>query len=171
MTTNALHMQISPGSNFADAFWDDNFKGVDIIFNRLKRSKETCEEIKRLYESRFTFQLNKKKGAFYLYCAFRAQIEQEYGERLLKLAATSRVGEHEEGSFAETLSRIPSTLETTGRAHIDLAQQLRDHLEIPLDGFLKEQRDIRKSVGLIKQKTYKLIPSFVSYSNTRKLKI
>ncbi|CEG82434.1 hypothetical protein RMATCC62417_16505 [Rhizopus microsporus] len=126
MTTNALHMQISPGSNFADAFWDDNFKGVDIIFNRLKRSKETCEEIKRLYES-------------------RAQIEQEYGERLLKLAATSRVGEHEEGSFAETLSRIPSTLETTGRAHIDLAQQLRDHLEIPLDGFLKEQREIRKS--------------------------
>ncbi|ORE18641.1 hypothetical protein BCV71DRAFT_284835 [Rhizopus microsporus] len=66
MTTNALHMQISPGSNFADAFWDDNFKGVDIIFHRLKRSKETCEEIKRLYESRFTIQPN-KKGAFFIY--------------------------------------------------------------------------------------------------------
>lgn len=78
----------------------------------------------------------------------RAQIEQEYGERLLRLAATSKIGEHEEGSFAETLSRIPSTLETTGRAHIDLAQQLRDHLEIPLDGFLKEQREIRKKVAM-----------------------
>ncbi|KAG0794850.1 hypothetical protein G6F16_001316 [Rhizopus arrhizus] len=89
---------------------------------------------------------------------FGAQIEQEYGERLLRLAATSKIGEHEEGSFAETLSRIPSTLETTGRAHIDLAQQLRDHLEIPLDGFLKEQREIRKKqhaqVESIKQLKY-----------------
>lgn len=126
MATAILHTKIPAGSNFSDAFWDDNYKGVDIIFSRLKKSKETCEEIKKLYES-------------------RAHIEQEYGERLLKLSATSKVGEYEEGSFAETLSRIPSTLETTARAHIDLAQQLRDHLEMPLDGFLKEQRDIRKT--------------------------
>lgn len=75
-----------------------------------------------------------------------ASIEQDYGERLLKLAQTSRIGEFEENSFAETLSRIPSALETTARAHIDLAQQLQDHLEVPLDGFLKDQRDVRKMV-------------------------
>jgi hypothetical protein len=64
----------------------------------------------------------------------------------LKLAQSSRVGDFEEDSFAETLSHIPSALETTARAHIDLAQQLKDHLEAPLDGFLKDQRDVRKMV-------------------------
>jgi hypothetical protein len=29
---------------------------------------------------------------------------------------------------------------------MDLAQQLKDHLESPLDGFIKEQRDLRKVV-------------------------
>lgn len=64
----------------------------------------------------------------------------------MKLAQSSRVGDFEEDSFAETLSRIPSALETTARAHMDLAQQLKHHLELPLDGFLKEQRDVRKVV-------------------------
>ncbi|KAG1450882.1 hypothetical protein G6F55_009465 [Rhizopus delemar] len=119
-------LQIPLGSNFSDAFWDDQYKGVDIISSKLKRSKETCEEIKRFYES-------------------RAQIEQEYGEKLLKLSATSTFDKYEEGSFAETLSCIPSALETTARAHIDLSQQLRGHLEMPLNEFLKEQREIRKT--------------------------
>jgi hypothetical protein len=64
----------------------------------------------------------------------------------LKLAQNSRIGEFEEDTFQETLTRIPSTLETTARAHIDLAQQLKDHLEAPLDGFLKDQRDMRRVV-------------------------
>ncbi|KAK4520866.1 uncharacterized protein ATC70_006747 [Mucor velutinosus] len=113
------------GISFKDAFWDDQSKGVEILSNRLRKSKDTCEELKKLYQ-------------------LRASIEQDYGERLLKLAQTSRIGELEEHSFAETLSRIPSALETTARAHIDLAQQLQDHLEVPLDGFLKDQRDVRK---------------------------
>ena len=83
---------------------------------------------------------------------YRASIEQDYGERLLKLAQNSKIGEFEENSFAETLSRIPSIMETTARAHIDLAQQLKDHLEAPLDGFLKDQREIRRMVSLLRKK-------------------
>lgn len=56
------------------------------------------------------------------------------------------VGQTEEGTLAESLSHIPSALETTGRAHLDLAQQLKHHLELPLDGFLREQRELRRSV-------------------------
>ncbi|KAG2235747.1 hypothetical protein INT48_009162 [Thamnidium elegans] len=133
MTTSTAHtqpqlqpqQQLPPGSNFSDAFWDGQNKGVEIIMSRLRKSKDTCEEIKKLYES-------------------RASIEQDYGERLLKLAQNSRIGEFEEDTFAETLLRIPSALETTARAHIDLAQQMKDHLEVPLGGFLKDQRDVRK---------------------------
>lgn len=126
MASSVIHSQkLPPGSKFSDSFWDDQNKGVEIIMSRLRKSKDTCEEIKKMYE-------------------LRANIEQDYGERLLKLAQSSRVGDFEEDSFAETLSRIPSALETTARAHIDLAQQLKHHLELPLDGFLKEQRDVRK---------------------------
>ncbi|KAI8362769.1 hypothetical protein BD560DRAFT_448712 [Blakeslea trispora] len=116
---------ITQGSKFSEAFWDDHHKGIEIVSSKMRKSRETCEEIKKLYE-------------------LRASIEQDYGERLLKLAQNSKIGEFEENSFAETLSRIPSIMETTARAHIDLAEQLKDHLEAPLDGFLKEQREIRK---------------------------
>ncbi|RCH79516.1 hypothetical protein CU098_002684, partial [Rhizopus stolonifer] len=116
---------LQQGTKFSDAFWDNQYKGIEIVTSRLRKSRDTCEEIKKLYE-------------------LRATIEQDYGERLLKLAQSSRIGEFEENSFAETLLRIPSTLETTARAHIDLAQQLKDHLEAPLDGFLKDQKEIRR---------------------------
>lgn len=66
------------------------------------------------------------------------------------MAQNSRIGEFEEDTFAETLLRIPSTLEATARAHIDLAQQLKDHLEAPLDSFLKDQRDARKMVSKLR---------------------
>ena len=81
-----------------------------------------------------------------LYCSYiRSQIEEDYGERLLKLSQLI-VGQSEEGTLSESLSHIPSALETTARAHLDLAQQLKHHLETPLDGFVKEQRDIRRLV-------------------------
>lgn len=56
------------------------------------------------------------------------------------------VGQAEEGTLSESLSHIPSALETTARAHLDLAQQLKHQLEAPLDGFLREQRESRKQV-------------------------
>ncbi|KAG0169222.1 hypothetical protein DFQ30_003857 [Apophysomyces sp. BC1015] len=110
---------------FADSFWDENDHGVDILCDRLRHGKQTCEEIRKLYE-------------------IRAQIEEDYGERLLKLSQLA-IGKSEEGSFAESLSHISSALETTARAHIDLAQQIQHHLESPLSAFLKEQRAQRKS--------------------------
>ncbi|KAI8887103.1 hypothetical protein K501DRAFT_176098 [Backusella circina FSU 941] len=117
-------------AGYSDSFWDDQYKGCDILSTRLRKSKETSEEIKRLYQS-------------------RAEIEQEYGDKLLKLSQNTNISQNEEeSSFAETLSHISSTLETTARAHIDLAQKFKDHLEVPLDNFIKEQRDIRKSVNV-----------------------
>ncbi|KAF7724841.1 hypothetical protein EC973_000726 [Apophysomyces ossiformis] len=104
---------------------DEQDRGVDILSQRLRHGKQTCEEIRKLYE-------------------IRAQIEEDYGERLLKLSQLV-VGKAEEGSFAESLSHIPSALETTARAHIDLAQQIQHHLESPLNTFIQEQRTLRKT--------------------------
>ncbi|KAI8379458.1 uncharacterized protein BYT42DRAFT_327946 [Radiomyces spectabilis] len=115
----------TPQLRFADAFWDNDDHGVDVVSQKLRKSKQTCEEIKKLYQ-------------------IRAQIEEDYGERLLKLSQLD-VGQSEEGTFAESISHIPSALETTARAHIDLAQQLQHHLEAPLDNFIKDQREVRKA--------------------------
>ncbi|KAI8344144.1 hypothetical protein BC941DRAFT_497486 [Chlamydoabsidia padenii] len=121
MTTNAEPIT-PPQPRFADAFWDEHHYGVEAIDQRLFNAKQTCEEIKKLYE-------------------IRSQMEGDYGDRLLKLSQLI-VGGDEDGTLAESLSHIPSALETTARAHMDLAQQLLHHLQSPLDNFIKDQYDL-----------------------------
>ncbi|KAI7886025.1 hypothetical protein K492DRAFT_203571 [Lichtheimia hyalospora FSU 10163] len=113
------------GTRFADSFWDDDDRGVDIIADKLELSKQTCDEIRKLYE-------------------IRAEIEEDYGERLLKLSQME-VGRAEQGTLAESVSHIPSAIEITARAHVDLANQLRQHLQAPLDGFTNDQGEKRKA--------------------------
>jgi hypothetical protein len=73
-------------------------------------------------------------------------MEGDYGDRLLKLSQLI-VGGDEDGTLAESLSHIPSALETTARAHMDLAQQLLHHLQSPLDNFIKDQCDLYTAVS------------------------
>ena len=58
------------------------------------------------------------------------------------------VGESEEGTLAESVSHIPSAIETTARAHVDLAQQLRQNLQSALSGFIKDHNEKRKAVSV-----------------------
>jgi hypothetical protein len=74
-------------------------------------------------------------------------MEGDYGDRLLKLSQLI-VGQDEDGTLAESLSHIPSALETTARAHMDLAQQLQHHLHSPLDSFINEQKDLYTTVKI-----------------------
>ncbi|KAI9315111.1 hypothetical protein BX666DRAFT_2113377 [Dichotomocladium elegans] len=139
--------QTSP-LRFADAFWDPSDRGVNVIVQKLQNSKQTCEEVKKLYE-------------------IRSQIEEDYGDRLLKLSQLI-VGQTEEGTLSESLSHIPSALETTARAHMDLAQQLKYHLEEPLDDFIQEQRDRRKQYQQQIEKALQL--KNMHYTNATKAK-
>ncbi|OAD75956.1 hypothetical protein PHYBLDRAFT_158182, partial [Phycomyces blakesleeanus NRRL 1555(-)] len=120
-------VQTKPISNhrFSTFFWDEHDRGVDLITDRLRTARQTCQDIKNLYKA-------------------RANIEEEYGQRLLKLSQFS-INTDGQGSFADALSNIPSAIETTGRAHLDLAQQIQHHLERPLDDFLSEQRELKKT--------------------------
>ena len=79
---------------------------------------------------------------------YRAQIEQEYGERLLKLSQIQLLdSEDGNNTFGELLESVPTATEATARAHIDLAQQIHHLLEAPLAGFIKDQKAVRKSVS------------------------
>ncbi|KAG0182126.1 hypothetical protein DFQ28_000756 [Apophysomyces sp. BC1034] len=93
--------------------------GTSIIPAKLSDSKQTFEELEEFYK-------------------IRAQIEKEYGEKLLQLSK-HMVGRAEQGFFADALFHIPVAIETTARAHADLAQQMHDHLETPLQTFSDEQ--------------------------------
>ncbi|ORZ02469.1 hypothetical protein BCR43DRAFT_519788 [Syncephalastrum racemosum] len=113
------------GARFSDSFWDKDDRGVEVITEKLRASRQTCEEIMKLYE-------------------IRAEIEADYGERLLKLSQMM-VGQAEEGTLSESISHIPSAIETTARAHLDLSSQLQQHLEAPLASFVKDQTERRKA--------------------------
>lgn len=83
----------------------------------------------------------------FLIVADRAQIEQEYGEKLMKLSQLS-LSEFEEPqtSMSEILESVPIATEATARAHTDLAQQIHHLLESPLASFIKDQKSLRKAV-------------------------
>lgn len=76
----------------------------------------------------------------------RAQIEKDYGERLLELSHYT-LGEIELGTLATSMQRIPFAFETTARAHIDMAEQLNTTLGVPLTSFLKEQGELINAVS------------------------
>ena len=129
-------------------FKDDNDKGVQVIMGKLGASGQTCSEINNIYEIRY----QELVPPFFLINSLtwqcRAQIEEEYGEKLLKLSQMM-VGEAEEGTLGESISHIPTALETTARAHVDLAQQLRQDLHTTLNGFLKEHGEKKKAVRML----------------------
>ncbi|KAI8092877.1 uncharacterized protein BX664DRAFT_328371 [Halteromyces radiatus] len=107
---------------FSDSFWDEEDRGIDILTDKLTNSEQTCKDLKKIYE-------------------IRAQIEKDYGERLLELSQHT-LGEIELGTLAKSMQRIPFAFETTARAHIDMAEQLNTTLEAPLTSFLKEQCEL-----------------------------
>ncbi|KAI9300592.1 hypothetical protein BJ944DRAFT_275491 [Cunninghamella echinulata] len=107
---------------FSDSFWDEQDRGVDILTEKLASSEQTCRDLKTIYEA-------------------RAQIEKEYGQKLLELSQYT-IGKVELGTLADSIQRIPKAFESTGKAHIDMAEQLKYSLEAPLESFLKEQSEI-----------------------------
>ncbi|CAO3663497.1 unnamed protein product [Umbelopsis ramanniana] len=121
MATEGLHYP------FADNFWGNEEASTQVIVERSRRSKQTSEQIKRLFEK-------------------RAQLEEEYGDRLLQIAQ-SPLGDHEEygSTFSDTLNDIPAATEAAARAHLDLAQQIKHHLESPLSTFVKDQKEVRQA--------------------------
>ncbi|RUS23578.1 hypothetical protein BC938DRAFT_474933, partial [Jimgerdemannia flammicorona] len=139
MTANA---QLLSSVHFADNFWGKEENGVDVLAEKMRGSKQTCDELRRIFMTRYAKQ---------------AQIEEDYGERLLKVhyhEAQSAIAHQatfnslcisELGTFSESLAQIQLAIETTARSHLDLSQQISLHIENPLSQFVDEQRDVWKA--------------------------
>ncbi|KAJ3121355.1 hypothetical protein HK100_012413 [Physocladia obscura] len=103
-------------------------KGLDVLIFRMKNGKHVTSEISALFKE-------------------RAAIEEEFGKRLAKLAKSFTTNE-EIGKFRtlrESLDLVKTELETSARAHLDIANEIRIQLEKPCMDFVGQQSTVRKT--------------------------
>lgn len=122
-----------PKLQFVEHFWGNEDLGLGVILARLSQGKQTARDIKEMF------------------CG-RANLEEEYGKKLLKLAKGG-LGKDETGTLKETLDIVRAELELTGRSHVELAQQIRTELDTTLGAFIGRQRDIRKPTAISMEKS------------------
>ncbi|KAI9344976.1 hypothetical protein BDR26DRAFT_857020 [Obelidium mucronatum] len=118
-------MSTTPVPAFATSFWGDADKGLDALIGRMKNGKHVTAEVAALFKE-------------------RAAIEEEFGKRLAKLAKAFTTQE-EIGTLRESLDLVKAELETSARAHLDIANEIRLQLEKPVSDFLATQAVVRKN--------------------------
>ncbi|KAI8917469.1 hypothetical protein BC831DRAFT_484696 [Entophlyctis helioformis] len=123
-------LQSKPG--FVNSFWGEQNKGLDVLLARMKQGKHLSEEVHALLRE-------------------RANIEEDYGKRMSKLAKTFNPKD-EHGTLREALDVVRNELERSARVHQDLANELRVKLEKPLQEFITTQSAIRKNHQRILEK-------------------
>ncbi|KAL1915109.1 uncharacterized protein VTP21DRAFT_7590 [Calcarisporiella thermophila] len=110
---------------FSTNFWSDDDSGKRALFDRLRCGEQTCEYLKQM-----------------LYT--RAEIEESYGEQMLKLARIP-LAKEEIGSIREGLVTTLNFIESDAKAHIQLAAKLRSALHDPLAAFITELKSQRET--------------------------
>ncbi|KAG1104117.1 hypothetical protein G6F42_017134 [Rhizopus arrhizus] len=98
-------------------FWSQDKLALNILLGRLEESNNSTIAIQNYFTK-------------------RAQIEEEYGNQLLALAESSH-------QIEECFSTILTSSELSARAHVDLGQNIRNMLELPLKSYLTDQENIK----------------------------
>ncbi|KAI9792817.1 MAG: hypothetical protein M1816_001549 [Peltula sp. TS41687] len=112
----------------ANNFWGKEDAGVQPLFERMHSAKVTSDEVKAFYSA-------------------RATIEDEYARKLLGLCRKP-LGSSEAGTLRASLDTLRGEVESMGKAHQNIAAQMKSELEEPLAahaGGMKERRKIVQS--------------------------
>jgi hypothetical protein len=96
------------------------------MLERLHNAKQTSDELKSFYTA-------------------RAAIEDEYARKLLNLSRKP-LGSSEQGTLRLSLNVIREQVESMGKAHQSIAQQMKTELEEPLTAFAGGMKERRKIV-------------------------
>jgi len=96
------------------------------MLDRMHAAKVTNEELKNFY-------------------AVRAAIEEEYSRKLLNLSRKP-LGSYETGTLRLSCDVIKAEVESMGKAHQSIAQQMKTELEEPLAAFAGGMKERRKIV-------------------------
>ncbi|KAI9663391.1 MAG: hypothetical protein M1831_002675 [Alyxoria varia] len=112
--------------SFANNFWGKDDAGVTPLLERMHGAKVTSDELKAFYSA-------------------RATIEEEYARKLLGLARKP-LGSCEEGTLRISLDVIRGELESVGKAHQNVAAQMKMELDEQLAAFAGGMKERRKIV-------------------------
>lgn len=117
------------GTNYdsvANNFWGKDDAGVDPLLERLHNAKQTCDELKAFYTA-------------------RSALEEEYARKLLQLSRKP-LGSQERGTLKISMDTLRGEVESMGKAHQGIAQQMKTELEEPLAAFTGAMKERRKIV-------------------------
>ncbi|XPS73556.1 formin-binding protein [Ascochyta lentis] len=112
--------------SFANNFWGKDDAGVGPMLDRMHFAKVTNDELKAFY-------------------AARAAIEEDYSKKLLQLSRKP-LGSSETGTLRMSCDVIRAEVESMGKAHQSVAQQMHTELEEPLQAFAGGMKERRKIV-------------------------
>ena len=130
-------------NSVANNFWGKDDAGVSPLLDRMHHAKLTSDELKSFYGST---SLSLQLHDIYAKCILtaRAAIEEDYARKLLQLSRKA-LGSQETGTLRASLDVVRGEVESMGKAHQNIAQQMKGELEEPLAAFsggLKERRKI-----------------------------
>ncbi|KAI9815304.1 MAG: hypothetical protein M1827_002784 [Pycnora praestabilis] len=112
--------------SFANNFWGKEDAGVHPLLERMHNAKVTCDELKTFYNT-------------------RAVIEDEYSRKLLSLCRKP-LGSSEAGTLRTSLDVMRGEVEAIGKAHQNIAGQMKSELEEPLAAYAGGMKERRKIV-------------------------
>ncbi|EUC32665.1 hypothetical protein COCCADRAFT_98140 [Bipolaris zeicola 26-R-13] len=112
--------------SFANNFWGKDDAGVGPMLDRMHAAKVTNDELKHFY-------------------AARASIEEDYARKLLNLSRKP-LGSCETGTLRLSCDVIRAEVESMGKAHQNVAHQMKTELEEPLAAFAGGMKERRKIV-------------------------
>jgi hypothetical protein len=110
----------------ANNFWGKDDAGVGPMLDRMHNAKVANDELKNFY-------------------AARAAIEDDYARKLLNLSRKP-LGSAESGTLRLSCDVIRGEVESMGKAHQSIAQQMKTELEEPLAAFAGGMKERRKIV-------------------------
>ncbi|RDW72051.1 putative proline-serine-threonine phosphatase-interacting protein 2 [Coleophoma crateriformis] len=116
----------SVSMSFANNFWGKDDAGVEPLLTRMHNAKQTCDELKSFYSA-------------------RSAIEEDYARKLLQLSRKP-LGSQEAGTLRASLDVMRGEVEQMGKAHQNIAGQMKTELEEPLAAFAGAMKERRKIV-------------------------
>lgn len=113
----------------------------------MHHAKQTCDELKAFYSGksalyRHVLPMEADTNVFIL---VRCALEEEYARKLLQLSRKP-LGSQERGTLKSSMDTMRGEIESMGKAHQSVAQQMKVELEEPLAAFAGAMKERRKIV-------------------------
>jgi len=119
-------------NSFAANFWGKGDKGLEVLLNHMRRTKEACDNLNKVL-----------KG--------RAEIEENYGRQLVELSK-NLIDQDEIVSMRDSMETLRLEIEATGQSRIDLALDVKEQITSLLNEFSSNQEKIINNYKIVMER-------------------